>query len=303
MLHALLHHKLDESIPVSRRLEDAVTSSVFGTLLLAGAERELAAWLSDATGPNTADAGIRGPLSNAWFWPRLALAEPDVVLQFENRVVIVEAKVASDRHDLNSDRDADPEDWTSISNQIERQWRCATAANPGPACPVELAAAFRSSPPTVVFLVDERRLHRARPEFEETMNLLPQGADLRLLTWQSLHRQLVRAAQESGRSFWRTSLIEYLERAGLAGFVGFRPAQLPTADAADAIQRLRWAPPRRVGASWREMASLGPTESRCSLLNWSIRGGTPKRSPQPACATGGRDPIHPSDRIPQETTE
>ena len=32
MLHAVLHHKLDETTPEPQRLEDALTSTVFGTL-------------------------------------------------------------------------------------------------------------------------------------------------------------------------------------------------------------------------------------------------------------------------------
>ena len=32
MLHAVLHHKLDETTPEPQRLEDAITSTVFGTL-------------------------------------------------------------------------------------------------------------------------------------------------------------------------------------------------------------------------------------------------------------------------------
>ena len=34
MLHALLHGKLEESLPESDRREDALTSTVFGTLTL-----------------------------------------------------------------------------------------------------------------------------------------------------------------------------------------------------------------------------------------------------------------------------
>ena len=48
MLHAVLHHKLDETTPEPQRLEDALTSTVFGTLVMTDACDVLAAWLSRA---------------------------------------------------------------------------------------------------------------------------------------------------------------------------------------------------------------------------------------------------------------
>lgn len=270
MLHAILHHKLDESVPVSRRLEDAVTSSVFGTLLFAGAGEQITAWINTATGAAQSPPSITGALRAFWFWPRLALAEPDIVLRFDDRIVIVEAKVASDRHDLMMDRELETEDWTSVSNQLCRQWLCAAAPEPGPGCPPDLAAALRSLPKTLVFLVDERRLHRARPEFDETLKQLPADADLRLLTWQLLHRDLVRHDSADAGSFWRGSLIEYLERAGLAGFVGFRQVPLPTLAAIDAIVQRRWNGSARTRGSWREFPAV---HGASTLLRWTTRGG------------------------------
>lgn len=274
MLHALLHNKLDESIPVSRRLEDAVTSSVFGALLMSNADHELRTWFDMATGPQADAASIDGNVVNAWFWPRLALAEPDLVIQFEDRVVVIEAKVGSDRHDLFTEREVDPEDWTTISNQLVRQWRCATALNPGPACPLDLASALRTLPVTLIFLVDERRLHRARLEFDDTIWQLPTDADIRLLTWQSLHRDLVRSASATNPSFSRDTLIAYLERAGLAGFVGFRGMSLPALKAAEAFDRLRWALPTRTGPSWVGMTF--PTRSDIATFE-RLRWARPKR--------------------------
>lgn len=271
MLHALLHHKLDESVSVSRRHEDAVTSSVFGTLLLANAGEQISAWLNTATSAAQLPQPITGTLKAFWFWPRLALAEPDIVLLFDDRVVIVEAKVASDRHDLVMERETDADDWTSVSNQLCRQWLCATAADPGPGCPRDLAVALRSLPKTLVFLVDERRLHRARPEFDETLTLLPSAADLRLLTWQSLHRDLVRSHGADASSFWRGSLIEYLQRAGLASFVGFRRTPLPTSTAVETIRQRCWRTFARRTGSWREFPVMHDVASTSSLLRWSTR--------------------------------
>ena len=45
MLHALLHGKLDAGLSEPHRLEDTLTSSVFGTLVMVGEWELLATWL------------------------------------------------------------------------------------------------------------------------------------------------------------------------------------------------------------------------------------------------------------------
>ena len=94
MLHALLHRKLDESIPEPQRLEDALTSTVFGALVWMEAWDTLTQWLALPHSAATA-----GSSNGCWFWPRLAFAEPDVVLHMGNVLVVVEAKSRSGRHD------------------------------------------------------------------------------------------------------------------------------------------------------------------------------------------------------------
>src|SRR5206468_3570724 len=94
MLHALLHHKLDELIPEPQRREDALTSAAFGTLVLVNAWDMLARWLG------VSDDQPVSANSDCWFWPRLAFAEPDVVLRLGGSLVVVEAKYRSGRNDL-----------------------------------------------------------------------------------------------------------------------------------------------------------------------------------------------------------
>src|SRR5581483_204052 len=114
MLHALLHRKLDESNPEPQRLEDALTSTVFGTLAWMDACDLLAEWLEI---PTSASAKLQ-----VWFWPRLAFAEPDVVIRLGEYVVIVEAKYQSGRHD----RLAVLEEDEDLCDQLVSQYRCAT---------------------------------------------------------------------------------------------------------------------------------------------------------------------------------
>jgi hypothetical protein len=87
MLHALLHRKIDESIPEPQQIEDALTFTVFGTLVLVGAWEVLSRWLDiEYVKP----AAGRKTLFDCWFWPRLAFAEPDALLRIGSSLVLVE---------------------------------------------------------------------------------------------------------------------------------------------------------------------------------------------------------------------
>ncbi|MCH8853891.1 MAG: hypothetical protein IID41_14760, partial [Planctomycetes bacterium] len=180
MLHALLHHKLDESTPELQRLEDALTSTVFGTLVMVEAADMLAAWLSLARRIDGSRAPVTGPLNGVWFWPRLALAEPDVIIQLGDRVFVIEAKFQSGLHE----HQGATENAGHIAGQLQRQW-----VSLGPdyvnraRCDRDLREAIASCAHTLVYVVDGRRLRRATREFTESVGGLPTDADLRLLTW------------------------------------------------------------------------------------------------------------------------
>lgn len=77
MLHALLHGKLDPTVAEPERLEDALTSTVFGTLAIVEAWDLIEDWLRV---PSSA-APVREE-HECWFWPRLAGGvEPHVILR------------------------------------------------------------------------------------------------------------------------------------------------------------------------------------------------------------------------------
>ncbi len=234
MLHALLHRKLDPAIPEPKRLEDVVTSTVFGTLLLAGATETLIAWLSTAQRDPASSEPLAGPLHGCWFWPRMAHAEPDVVLALGAHLVVVEAKVRSGRNDLASDDDEttidsdDADAGASLFDQIGRQWESLRRASDTPGLPDDLRAAAHEARPCLFYLVDARRLAKASRQIQESRSLLPSGADVRILTWQSLHRILHRAAMSGSSPRWSNDLAAYLEYEDLAGFVGFTHIDAPT---------------------------------------------------------------------------
>ncbi len=224
MLHALLHGKLDECTPEPERLEDALTSTVFGTLVLAGAGDVLADWLGRA---RRVDGGRRPVkdrrINGVWFWPQLTLAEPDVVLRLGDELFVIEAKYRSDLHDAPPDAEH-----KRITDQLHRQWASLDpAAVAHSRCPLDLRESILACDHTLLLVVDGRRLRQSTREFRESADGLPPDADLRLLTWQSLHEILMSPSRREATSPWSEALDEYFERVGLQGFAGFR----------------QWAPP------------------------------------------------------------
>ena len=217
MLHAILHGKIDESMPEPQRREDALTSSVFGTLVLVEAREALSTWLDAATsvaGEATATPCGAGSME-CWFWPRLRFAEPDVLLRLGNRLFVVEAKLASGRHDL-----VLGEDEERIADQLVRQWQSLqpdldAVHGYAPA----IRRAIHECDITLVYLFNSRRARTARAEARESLQRLPANADLKLLTWQQLYRNLLDLPHR-----WARELCHYLELTGLAAFAGFRRA-------------------------------------------------------------------------------
>jgi len=74
MLHATLHGKLDETTPEPQRLEDALTSTVFGTLLCVDAWDLLSAWL--LMRPAQGGREKTEPTLECWFWTLVADVGP-----------------------------------------------------------------------------------------------------------------------------------------------------------------------------------------------------------------------------------
>ena len=212
MLHAFLHGKIDESLPELDRREDALTSTVFGALVWTGSWNLLARWLQG--GASGGDADPVAGRWECWFWPRMAFAEPDVVLRLDGALVVVEAKYRSDRHDVAVDVTADP----GRGDQLVRQYRSVTTSS-GNRMPYAepLEQAIRHCELVQVFLVDARRQRRARREWAESRGHLPPAATLRFVTWQDLFRLL----REPSRSWrWAADLRDYLERLDLDTFEG-----------------------------------------------------------------------------------
>jgi hypothetical protein len=118
-----------------------------------------------------------GPSTNdCWFWPRLASAEPDVVLRLENWLIVVEAKYRSGRNDVVPNE----EDDVDLCDQLVRQYESITR-------PVDKRVRYEETLERAIaecklvqFLVIDGSRRRARREWEESKQRLPK-ADLRLM--------------------------------------------------------------------------------------------------------------------------
>lgn len=224
MLHAVLHHKLDETTPEPQRLEDALTSTVFGTLVMTDACGVLTAWLSRAKRVDGTREQVQAQsIDGIWFWPRLALAEPDLVLQLGDQLFIIEAKYHAGRHDL-AGIDGDATDGEPpVTDQLHRQWLSISNRETDHAgYPDDLRRAIATCRKTLIYVVDGRRSRRAWRQFRESIDHLPYDADCRLLTWQSLHEVIASTELPPKSPRWHALLCDYLQHLGLEGFIGMR---------------------------------------------------------------------------------
>jgi hypothetical protein len=204
VLHALLHNKLTPLSADPDRFEDATTSTVIGSLVFHEAWDLLAAALDL---PELRD----GP-RHAWFWPRLDGAQPDVVLQLGDVLVVVEAKVRSDKHNTVGKEDA--VGTKEAKDQLVREWASVSADAHLTNYPAGLPAAIEGCARQIVYLVDGWRARRAEGDVRESQNLAP-DAVIRLVTWQKFHAVLRRTT-----ALWACAVRQFLERQGLASFGG-----------------------------------------------------------------------------------
>jgi hypothetical protein len=259
MLHALLHGKLAESNPEPQRLEDALTSTVFGAIFWAEDWKLLERWLGIPP-----PSSQRVPIIEYWFWPRLALAEPDVVFRLGNVLVVVEAKYRSDRHDTVPK----PEEDESVGDQLFRQyWSIARPVSERAQYAEAIECAIRECQLIQLYVVDAGR-KLARGEYEESKLRLPPNATLKLVTWQSLSRVLnVNGAVNQG---WRSDLAGYLRLCGLDIFGGFsqwRPLE-------SQLLHIRDWSMQNAYPKLRLQSAINPELAQPEmLLRWNLHGG------------------------------
>jgi len=217
MLQALLHRKLNELEPEPQRKEDALTSTVFGMLVYVEAWKTLAEWLGEY--PLAPSTGHKDSFRGYWFWPRLESAgrvvEPDVLLRVGETLLVVEAKYRSGRHDVVVHDETDK----SEGDQILRQYNAITVSRASRrSYSEEIEHALKKCCLVQVLVVDERRIRRARREYQESRKHLPAEATFRLVTWQNLDRLLQKP--NFSKQNWARELRCYLQLSGLDTFDG-----------------------------------------------------------------------------------
>jgi hypothetical protein len=231
--------------------------------LLTGSADVLTSWLCESRDPSGCrlEREIPGSIVDYWFWPRLLYAEPDVVLRLGNRIYVIEAKYASGRHDQSVGHESGIEPEETVMDQILQQYRSVEAL-----CQDEqralhpLGAALVGCKISFVFLVDRRRLRRARREYLESSCALPPVTDCRLLTWQDLYRILRDHDRTERRLRWPGELARYLERAGLDDFCGISHLIPPRSADREVLEAWRGASLRcgeRLSNAMRPACALG----------------------------------------------
>jgi hypothetical protein len=239
MLFAELHGKLDPNAPDLERREDILTSTVFGTLLVAGAVDLLVSWINSARhlGPDGRSDHEALGLSAAqpvkyWFWPSLSGGtQPDILVRIGQRLLVIEAKYGSSKSAPSSTPEMNGEtaDDVSASDQLLREWQAIQPSAAGLAWyPGDLRDAIETCERDLVYLVSARRTPSATRELREShekiRTILKENASrLWLLTWQDLHGLLLRQVESgSPAARWIPELARLLDRRrNLAAFLGF----------------------------------------------------------------------------------
>lgn len=243
MLVAQLHGKLSTEIWLGS--EDLLTSAVFGTFKNLPASvttdvlktaRPLAGSLPPIPDP---------PFENWHFWPWWDTCEPDVVVEDQRNVYLIEAKLYSEfGEDLGA------------GAQLRREWREGSS---------------RSREAGKQFWLIAVTNHASLPEAEIKRQLADTSADLSHVCWfgWSDVARLLRTRLAEQCEGWREDLLELLIRMGLAPFDGF--------DEVMTTSRLM-----RVGLPWMEESFWGVegigfvgfgtvSEYLCSLRPFSIK--------------------------------
>jgi len=197
VLMAQLHGKLPTDVWLSS--EDLLTSAVFGTLK--NLPDPIAANLLSRAQPLEGSRPlVLSPPLRWHFWPWWDVCEPDVVLEDDENLCIIEAKLYSDFG----------EDATAGS-QLRREWVDGLQRAQDAGKELWLVALTN---------------HTTVPEEEIKRQLARAGADLSRVLWLSWFEigRSLRSPKHESVIGWSEDLLELLARMGLAPFDGFSQA-------------------------------------------------------------------------------
>ena len=273
VLHAEIHGKLGRDALEHERIEDALTSSVWGTLFVADAWEVVHEWVARARDV----AGNRAPPTDLvsedhwyYFWPRLHEAEPDLLVRIGAVLFVIEIKYGARLSGVGVDEAG------MVQDQLARQWRSVAPDQEHiHHYPREIREEIqKTTRRCVVYLVSARAAARSSREIIGSSALVP-DAPILLLFWEELHAILldrVRTAPNHGQQ-WTHELLKLLERRDLRAYAGVQWALRGLAagriGALSRLRRLQPAPwtPRFAAcvppvASLRAATALGPRLQR-----------------------------------------
>ncbi|MFB1485270.1 hypothetical protein [Corallococcus sp. RDP092CA] len=222
MFAAELHGKLGDGTNARDRMEDVLTSNVFGLLRCLESPALLVDWLKRS---RPAVAGTRplveDPVHSAdlHFWPRVRARELDVLVLLRGplglHVIGVECKYESGKSNGPED---DTSDTAGSSDQLG-YYMDALGADALPSRPYRPEEVHRRS---LVYLT----AHAAMPRDELEVSLRKRrersAIGLHWLAWRELAPHLPQGIRSGGTSRLLAELRQVLERRGLATFTGWR---------------------------------------------------------------------------------
>ncbi len=231
--------------------EDLLTSAVFGTLK--NLEPSLTVDLLSLAQPlvESAPPSLTPPL-NWHFWPWWDTCEPDVVIEDERNLCVIEAKLYSD---FGEDIGA--------GSQLRREWRDALRRS-----------REKGKELWLVTLTN----HGSIPEEAIRRQLARTNADLSRVCWLSWLEigRFLRGLKDEVAGAWSDDLLELLSRMGLAPFDGFGeittysellPGHLPWTDAVVLGEKHV----ERVG--FGAVVELARTSKIDAMMNWRLAPG------------------------------
>lgn len=281
MQFAELHHKLDEDADRLDRREDILTCTVFGTLIVGGRTDVLRRWLGRAVrlDGERLDLSPSGELGGYWFWPRLGGCEPDLLLLFDDLLLVIEAKYGASKGGAGDHADDGEEETEDPRDQLVREWRATAPGVDTSRLPDDLADAIAGSRRRLIYLVRRQRRAHAKKELRDSVELageLDVERCFYLLTWQELHREMMldqRGTLEPPPG-WFGDLVRLLERRDLGTFTGIYSdlwSNWQTAWQASSVLRLRGG--LDIPSTFRGL-SVTLASAFASHMNQQMYGGT-----------------------------
>ena len=226
MFAAELHGKLGDGTNARDRMEDVLTSNVFGLLRCLESPELLVTWLKKSRpAVDGASPLMDGPVHSAdiRFWQRVRTREVDVLVLLRGpqglHVIGIECKYESGKSPVSGgDSSNDVADTAGSSDQLS-YYMDALGADALPSRPYQPEEVHRRS---LLYLTK----HAAMPRDELDLSLRRRrersAIDLHWLAWRELAPHLPQGTRSGGMSRLLAELRQVLERRGLATFTGWK---------------------------------------------------------------------------------